>query len=108
MFIDSLLSAWVQEGGYRKYHRTVSDAAEDIGTSSKELYLYFNARGMDFRSWRTSLRIEDAKRRIIENPDLPLSIIGRKSGFKDRSNFYNTFKSCTGLTPSQWRERNNL
>ena len=67
--------------------------------------MYFASRmGMDFKTWRTNLRIEEAKRLLIENPELSTHIISEMSGFSDRSNFHRQFVKVVGCSPKQWRE----
>ena len=99
--IQSILDAWVDGKGYRLPYRSVSEVAASMGLASSTLYRYFKADGSDFRSWRTRLRLEDAKQLL----DTPVSLIGRRVGILDRSNFSRTFKEYTGLTPEAWRNK---
>ena len=64
--LESSLSRWLKDKGWRTPVRTVGEAAERLGTDSKTLYYYFERRvGMDFRTWRTRLRLEDAMRLLL-------------------------------------------
>ena len=51
------------------------------------------------------MRIEDAKRLLMEQPEIPVRHIGYIIGFSDKSNFRRQFKEVVGCTPSEWRER---
>ena len=103
--IGVLVHEWVRAKGYRLPHRTLQEAAENIGTDSVKLHRYcINSLGMDFRAWRTSLRMEDAKKLLTEEPSLPASQVARIVGINDRSNFFRQFTSITGVTPEQWRK----
>ncbi|MBQ2172268.1 MAG: AraC family transcriptional regulator [Bacteroidales bacterium] len=102
--VEARLQTWVNNKGYRLPQRTLMEAAESIGTTYSILYRYFAADGRDFRTWRTALRIEDAMEQMKAEPDTPLSTIGRRVGFSDRSNFARLFKEHIGLTPYQWRQ----
>ncbi len=102
--VEARLQTWVNNKGYRLPQRTLIEAAESIGTTYSILYRYFAADGRDFRTWRTALRIEDAMEQMKAEPDTPLSTIGRRVGFSDRSNFARLFKEHIGLTPYQWRQ----
>ena len=102
--LDKLVSKWVEGKGYRMPDRTIEEAAHRIGTDSLTLFRYFKALGQDFRSFRTKLRIEDAKQQLLEEPNTPASTIALRVGFKDRSNFSQQFKRYTGLTPDTWRK----
>ena len=102
--LESSLSRWLKDKGWRTPVRTVGEAAERLGTDSKTLYYYFERRvGMDFRTWRTRLRLEDAMRLLREEPDTPALDIAERVGFSNRSNFSRQFLAYTGLTPGQWR-----
>ena len=102
--LESSLSRWLKDKGWRTPVRTVGEAAEQLGTDSKTLYYYFERRvGMDFRTWRTRLRLEDAMRLLREEPDTPALDIAERVGFSNRSNFSRQFLAYTGFTPGQWR-----
>ena len=104
--VGVLAQTWVNNKGYRLPHVTLQEAAQDIGTTSVKLHRYcINSLGMDFRAWRTSLRIEDAKKLMKEDPTLSSAQVARIVGIKDRSNFFRQFASVTGDTPEQWREK---
>ena len=99
------LSSWVEAKGWRIPTRTIGDAAEQLGTDTVTLYHYYDERiGMDFRTWRTRLRLEDACRLLLEEPDTPASDIGLKAGFTNRSNFSRQFLTHLGCTPTAWRK----
>ena len=62
-----------------------------------------------FTTLRTQLRIQYATK-LLESgqaDELSMDGIGKKSGFSTRSNFYNAFKTETGMTPSEYLERKN-
>ena len=76
-----------------------------MNTTREMLHLYFTTRkGVDFKSWRTELRIEEAKRLLLQNKDISTNLVGEMSGFSDRSNFHRQFVKLVGCTPKQWRE----
>lgn len=60
-----------------------------------------------FTKLRAEMRVAYAKELLKSGLSESLSIdgIGYKSGFSTRSNFYNTFKTETGLTPSEYLEQ---
>ena len=62
-----------------------------------------------FTSLRTQLRIQYASKLLDSGQadELSMDGIGKKSGFSTRSNFYNAFKTETGMTPSEYLERKN-
>ncbi len=102
--LEKSLNAWLRDKGWRVPVRTVGEAAERLGTDPETLYYYFERRiGLDFRTWRTRLRLEDAMRLLREEPDTPAVDIAARVGFSDRSNFSRQFLAYTGFTPGQWR-----
>ena len=104
--LESSLSRWLKDKGWRTPVRTVGEAAERLGTNSETLYYYFERRvGMDFRTWRTRLRLEDAMRLLREEPDTPACDIAERVGFSNRSNFSRQFLAYTGQTPAEWQKR---
>jgi AraC-like DNA-binding protein len=69
-------------------------------------YCFTSILDTKFTSYRTTLRVEYAKELLREGLTDSLSIdgIGAKAGFPSRSSFYASFKSETGMTPSQYLE----
>ena len=101
--LEQKLQAWIDAKGYCLPDRTVADAASRIGTHSLLLYRYFAQQGTDFRTWRSQLRIQDAKEQLLAYPGVPASVIGRRVGITDRSNFTRQFKAFVGELPDTWR-----
>lgn len=103
--LEKALQAWQARQGWREPVRTVGEAAELLGTDTGTLHAYFRDRiGLDFRTWRTRLRLEDAKRMLADNPLLPPADAARLCGFSNRSNFSRQFLAYTGQTPAEWQK----
>lgn len=60
--------------------------------------------GTTFKHYLTELRIEQAKR-LAAIPDLPYSEIAYMVGYENFSTFYRNFRSCTGISPAQYRHK---
>jgi len=104
--LGQALAAWKRQKGWREPIRHLSEAADRLGTDTVALHHYFKEReGMDFRTWRTRLRLEDAMQLLLEEPETAAADIGERVGFSNRSNFSRQFLAYTGLTPVQWREK---
>ena len=104
--LEKALDAWQARQGWREPVRTVGEAAERLGTDTGTLYAYFRDRiGLDFRTWRTRLRLEDAKQMLADNPSLLPADAGRLCGFSNRSNFSRQFLAYTGQTPAEWQKK---
>jgi AraC-like DNA-binding protein len=103
--IDKALKAWVAQKRYCEYDKSREEIAAELNTTKDALHQYFvTKKGMDFMTWRTALRVEEAKRMLIENRNFSINIIGEMCGFSDRSNFHRQFVKFVGCSPRQWRE----
>ena len=103
--IERSLKKWVANKRYCELDKSRDDIAKELNTTKESLHHYFvTKKGMDFNTWRTELRIEEAKRMLIENMEFSINIIGELAGFSDRSNFHRQFVKLVGCSPRQWRE----
>ena len=103
--LEKALDKWVADKKFREYDKTRDDIARELRTSKEMLHLYFATKlGVDFRTWRTNLRIEEAKTLLLENKDASINIIAEASGFSDTSNFHRQFVKIVGCSPKEWRD----
>ena len=103
--IEHALDKWVKEKRYREYDKTREQIARELNTSKEMLHMFFVTRmSVDFKTWRTRLRIEEAKLLLLENQEMSINIVAELSGFSDRSNFHRQFTKIVGCSPRQWRE----
>lgn len=103
--IQKNLAQWVADKKYREYDKSREEIAAEFDTTKELLQLYFMTNiGQDFRSWRTGLRINDAKRMLLEDKGTSIQLVGELCGFSDRSNFHTQFTRLTGCSPKKWRE----
>ncbi len=103
--LEKALDKWVDEKRYREYDKSREQIARELNTSKEILHHYFITRkGIDFKTWRTMLRIEEAKRLLLEDKDASINIIAEVAGFSDRSNFHRQFVKIVGCSPKQWRD----
>ena len=102
--IEHALEKWVKEKRYREYDKTREQIAKELNTTKEMLHLFFVTRmSVDFKTWRTRMRIEEAKALLLENPEMSTNIVAELSGFSDRSNFHRQFTKIVGCSPKQWR-----
>jgi len=107
MKLKQAIDIWVQEKKYVENDISRDDIASSLGTDRIFLSNFFcNRMQIEFRVWRTNLRIEEAKNLLLEYPDLSVSCIGRKVGIYDRSNFQKHFFDLVGMSPKEWRTKN--
>lgn len=81
--------------------------AEAVGVSTHHLSEVLNQEeGQNFYNFVNNFRIEFVCGRLKEDRDIKLLDLGLNSGFSSKSTFNSVFKKHTGLTPSQYREKN--
>jgi AraC-like DNA-binding protein len=103
--LEKALEKWVEEKRYREYDKSRDEIARELNTTKEMLHLYFvDVLGVDFKSWRTLHRVEDAKTLLLEKKNLSVNMIGEMAGFSDRSNFHRQFTKIVGCSPKQWRD----
>jgi AraC-like DNA-binding protein len=102
--LDRSIDKWVKDKRFREYDKSREEIAEELGTTKDLLHIYFSTRmGVDFRTWRTQLRIEDAKVLLLEKKNVSINVVGEMAGFSDRANFYRQFVKFVGCSPKEWR-----
>ena len=103
--LERSLEQWVKQKKYVEFDKSREELAAELNTTREILHLYFTTRkGIDFKTWRTELRVEEAKRLLLKNKDVSVNIIGEMAGFSDRSNFHRQFVKIVGCSPKQWRD----
>ena len=103
--LDKAIENWIAQKMYCEYDKTRDQIAEELNTTKDILNLYFATRvGVDFRTWRTALRIEEAKKQLLKNKFASINMISEASGFSDKSNFHRQFVKLVGCSPRHWRE----
>ncbi|NLL52882.1 MAG: response regulator [Peptococcaceae bacterium] len=60
-------------------------------------------KDMSFVTYFTSLKIENAKAILIEQPQMPINTLAYTLGFNDNLYFSKVFKKVTSYTPTQYR-----
>ena len=103
--LGKALDKWVKEKRFREYDKSREETARELGTTKEVLQMYFTDRmGVDFRSWRTELRIREAKDMLLKHKDYSINFIAEAVGFSDRSNFHRQFSKSVGCSPKEWRD----
>ena len=83
---------------------TLGDIAKHFWVSQSTISQTFrNKLGVSFYRCVTQRRLIAAKTLIVEG--MPLESVGRKVGFSDYSSFYRAFKQEFGISPRQFRKK---
>lgn len=99
------IEKWVSDKLYVKNDQTVEEIAYELGTTHTVLKWYFtNRMHTTFRTWRISLRIQEAKR-LMREEKVAASVVHKMVGVADKSNFHKQFRQVTGVTPKEYAER---
>jgi len=102
--ITLALNSWIKDGRYTRSDVNMDDIALELGVEKAQLQYYFkNVMGVSFSAWRKKLRINEAKRIMNENPDMPASAVGAAVGYPDKSNFRKRFYEVESCTPNEWK-----
>ena len=103
--LQAALKQWVDKKSFREYDKSREDIARELNTTKEILHHYFiSIKKVDFKTWRTELRIEEAKRLLLKDKNVSTNVIAEASGFSDRSNFHRQFVKIVGCSPKQWRD----
>ncbi len=96
----------IGEKFYCKREVNINDMAMLLLTNRTYLSKYINQTyGMNFSSLINQLRVEDAKKILFEQPELPIFIIAMQLGYADTSHFCKQFKHISGISPSGWKSK---
>ena len=86
----------------------LSDVATTVGCNRNTLSACINnLRHCSFSQFVNTYRVEHAKQ-LLSQPDTHASEVWMESGFANETTFFRTFKAIVGMTPSEWKSRNQL
>lgn len=101
--LRELLNDWRKKQGYATSELNSTTLATRLNVPKRVLVQYLReAEGKTFRIWLSDLRLEEAKRLIIEHPEYTNEAIAESCGFS-RSHLQVKFKEATGFTTNDWR-----
>lgn len=97
------IERWVATKQFIRNDLTMNEIATELGTSHAILKWYFTNRlHTTFRTWRLTLRVEEAKR-LLRDEDAPTSSVHTMVGVTDKSNFHKQFCKLVGMTPREYK-----
>ncbi|MDF0706693.1 AraC family transcriptional regulator [Flagellimonas okinawensis] len=83
---------------------TLDEIAEKANMSKNAFCRYFKKRtNKTFFQFLIEIRIENACKLIIKNPELSIAVIAEQCGFNNIANFNRKFKEIKCCTPTQYR-----
>ena len=104
--IGRQLRQWTLSGGYKDSSVNIYTLSEQLGCRKQELTQYFNqSEHTNFRTWLSDLRFQEAVKMMRSCPHYSNDAISTECGFSSHTQIYRVFKQQTGMSPSQWREK---
>lgn len=93
-------------GAHSKEQITLSQLARHARVSSSHLsFLFRSALGTTFKELLGRVRIERARRQLVEEPRTRITEVCLEAGFLDLSHFEKLFRRVIGESPRQYRRR---
>lgn len=97
------LALWLKEKAYTQEQFTIEELASRLHTNKTYLSTFIKEEyGMSFSSWISSLRIEEAKRIMANDPKQKLIDVAYMAGFSSLAYFSSVFAKSEGISPSAW------
>lgn len=104
--IGQCLTQWCDEERFTESDVNMAKLSQQVGVTRRELSAYFEQHlGQTFRVWLSDLRFAEAQRLILAHPDYSNESISSICGFSSRSQLYKMFSTRLGMTPREWREK---
>ena len=101
-----IIALMEEEKPYLSSELKVSDLADKIGTSSRNVSdCIRNSTGSTFANFINAYRIDYAKQLMRQQPDMKISEVFLSSGFANETTFFRIFKAVTGMTPNEWKAK---
>ena len=104
-FIQSSLDQWCMDLGYKDSNVNMLTLSRTLCISKNELSQFFDqCLHSNFRIWLSEIRLNAAKKMMLEYPDYSNDIISAECGFSCRTHLYRIFKTKEGCSPTEWRD----
>ena len=105
VFVQQMLDEWCANGGYKDSNVNMLTLSRTLCISKNELSLFFDqCLHSNFRIWLSEIRLNAAKKMMLEYPDYSNDIISAECGFSCRTHLYRIFKTKEGCSPTEWRD----
>ncbi len=91
---------------YRDPDLSLAKTAQLLTISSHQLSQFLNQHlGKGFAAFLNEYRIEEAKQKLLEDPQTSAATVGYKLGFNNYTTFHLAFRKVTGTSPTAYREK---
>ena len=97
-----------QQKPYLNSDLKLVDIAAMLATNRNTISSCINTqRGCSFSQFVNEYRIAYAQKLMRNQPDIKNSEVWMSSGFSTEMSYFRTFKAVTGMTPSEWKTKND-
>lgn len=104
-FIQNSLDQWCMDLGYKDCNVNMLTLSRTLCISKNELSLFFDqCLHSNFRIWLSEIRLNAAKKMMLEYPDYSNDIISAECGFSCRTHLYRIFKTKEDCSPTEWSD----
>lgn len=95
-----------ESGAHLQGSLSIGELADRLPMSARELSQTLNRHfRMSFFDFINRHRCDHARRLLAERPDATVAEIQFECGFSSKSSFYTAFRKCVGMTPVEYRRR---
>jgi ligand-binding sensor domain-containing protein/AraC-like DNA-binding protein len=108
-YVKQLLVIMAEEKPFLEPDMTVSRLAERLGLPKEHVSQIINQEFyLNFNQFLNKYRVEEAKIRLLDPKERQFVVlkIAHDVGFNSKSTFNSAFKKFTGMSPSEYREKN--
>ena len=103
-FIQKSIDQWCMDLGYKDCNANMLTLSRMLSIPKNELSQFFDqCLQTNFRIWLSEIRLNAAKKMMLEYPDYSNDIISAECGFSCRTHLYRIFKTKEGCSPTEWR-----
>lgn len=98
------IAVWVKAKAYTHEQLTLEELASNLYTNKTYLSTFIKEEyDMNFSGWVGSLRIDEAKRIMMKEPEKRLQEVAFECGFSSLAYFSSVFSKSEGISPSAWQ-----
>ena len=98
------IAVWVKDKAYTHEQFTLEELASSLYTNKTYLSTFIKDEyDMNFSGWVGSLRIDEAKRIMMKEPEKKLQEVAFECGFSSLAYFSSVFSKSEGISPSAWQ-----
>ena len=98
------IAVWVKAKAYTHEQFTLEELASRLYTNKTYLSTFIKDEyDMNFSGWVASLRIDEAKRIMLKEPEKRLQEVAFECGFSSLAYFSSVFSKSEGISPSAWQ-----